>query len=1199
MKILSLRLSNLASLAGEQYIDFESEPLANAGLIAITGKTGAGKSTLLDAMCLALFDQIPRLQGASGHLSDPNGEVIQLKNSKHILRRGCVTGFAEVEFVALDQKRYKARWELSRTRKKVDGKFKLDRAVICLDDARIMTQKITECTPCIQQLIGLSFEQFTRAILLAQSDVGAFLKAKDQERADLLEYLTNSSIFSVVSQCAFEKTKGFKQELDKFQDYIGHIELLSTQEIDHLTDTQHKQQQQIQEQQQQIKQLEYATQWYVQHHQLQKQQYTLQQQYVTLETQQTSYEQKRQRVLELEQFSQVQHHIEAIHTTQLKQQQLQQQREHHLTSFKHIEYDVQQQLQLCTDAEQQSQQQEQRLSQLQPVLEQGFALDATRQQLLNHYQQQETQQQKLEQQLQSEQQQYKLLQEKLNELTQQQHDIDHTQQQLKDFLALAEEPRANLDKLEQLQQLWQRLQKAKCTDLDDFEQRTQLLAQHVEELTNKHGSLDTLTEHSVSQQQRQYQHQQTQQQLQYLLKNIDHQLEQELKLDQINTTCTQYQHDLEQLEQDLKQHESAYQHAEEALTQTQQRLAEQQLLHADHIKQLRSKLKPDQACMVCGSTEHPFIQHQHILEESLAQLHTQHEQTYIVAKEHALQQWQNSQKKHTQRHLEINHLKSQRTEYQHLIQQLKAQILRDLHNLNLNTHADKDNTAQLKTYCQQHVKTLDAQQQSIAQQQTKLKQQQEQLKIKQQQLTEQRQTAVIIEQFKTLKTNILTLLGSSQQQAWHDTPNQAIQQTIQAIQMLNDSKNQQQQLQTQRDQQQHKCTLLAQQQHTTQQQYEQLCHDKNHTKEQGVEIALTLKNLLAQHGENQLKTTMQWHQQLQTQLNHAKQTFHTAQQQLTEKQQHYHTKKSELDAINQELQLWQQHEQTHQIAQEGWQKQFPHFTTALIKTCLSYTSTDLQQLREDLQQFEQDKMTLETQIKHVTTQLDQHLQQQPAYLEADLAPLTAQHLNTLKSIQEEKNQIHSRLLLNTQAQQQHHTYLTQIKKLQDQVNRWGKISELIGSKEGTKFQRIAQEHHLDILVEYANQQLAPLSQRYELQRIQNSLGLAIIDHDMNSEVRPVLSLSGGETFLVSLALALALANMASGEMKLESLFIDEGFGTLDPSSLHIVMDALDRLQSQGRKVVLISHVQEMHERIPVQIQVKAMGSGASQVHIIG
>ena len=146
---------------------------------------------------------------------------------------------------------------------------------------------------------------------------------------------------------------------------------------------------------------------------------------------------------------------------------------------------------------------------------------------------------------------------------------------------------------------------------------------------------------------------------------------------------------------------------------------------------------------------------------------------------------------------------------------------------------------------------------------------------------------------------------------------------------------------------------------------------------------------------------------------------------------------------------------------------------------------------------------------------------------------------------------------------------------------------------------LAQQYHLDILIEYANQQLAQLSQRYTLKRLDNSLSLAIIDHDMDGETRSVASLSGGESFLTALALSLAIANMASGSMKIESLFIDEGFGTLDASSLHMVMNALDQLQSQGRKVILISHIQEMHERIPVQIQVQPMGSGSSRIEVVG
>ena len=121
MKILSIRLKNLASLAGEHFIDFEADPLASAGLIAIVGKTGAGKSTILDAMCLALFNRIPRLKDSDGKLTDIDGSELHTNSPLTILRRGTAHGFAELTFVAQDQKVYLARWELKRSREKADG----------------------------------------------------------------------------------------------------------------------------------------------------------------------------------------------------------------------------------------------------------------------------------------------------------------------------------------------------------------------------------------------------------------------------------------------------------------------------------------------------------------------------------------------------------------------------------------------------------------------------------------------------------------------------------------------------------------------------------------------------------------------------------------------------------------------------------------------------------------------------------------------------------------------------------------------------------------------------------------------------------------------------------------------------------------------------------------------------------------------
>jgi exonuclease SbcC len=164
---------------------------------------------------------------------------------------------------------------------------------------------------------------------------------------------------------------------------------------------------------------------------------------------------------------------------------------------------------------------------------------------------------------------------------------------------------------------------------------------------------------------------------------------------------------------------------------------------------------------------------------------------------------------------------------------------------------------------------------------------------------------------------------------------------------------------------------------------------------------------------------------------------------------------------------------------------------------------------------------------------------------------------------------------------------------------WAKLNEIIGSADGKKFRQIAQEYTLDVLLGYANIHLHSLSQRYLLERIPNTLGLQVLDQDMGNEVRTVFSLSGGESFLVSLALALGLASLSSSRMKVESLFIDEGFGSLDPATLNIAMDALERLHNQGRKVGVISHVQEMTERIPVQIKVSKENSGRSRVEVAG
>ncbi|MBL0721677.1 MAG: nuclease sbcCD [Sulfurovum sp.] len=160
------------------------------------------------------------------------------------------------------------------------------------------------------------------------------------------------------------------------------------------------------------------------------------------------------------------------------------------------------------------------------------------------------------------------------------------------------------------------------------------------------------------------------------------------------------------------------------------------------------------------------------------------------------------------------------------------------------------------------------------------------------------------------------------------------------------------------------------------------------------------------------------------------------------------------------------------------------------------------------------------------------------------------------------------------------------------------MQELIGSSNGAKFAKFAQGITLDQLIELANHHLRILNQRYILIRSKEDrdlLEISIIDTFQADSIRSVSTLSGGESFIVSLSLALGLSELASQKISIDSLFLDEGFGTLDEENLDMALNALNRLQSQGKMVGVISHIEALKERIPLQIRVIANGDGTSKV----
>lgn len=260
----------------------------------------------------------------------------------------------------------------------------------------------------------------------------------------------------------------------------------------------------------------------------------------------------------------------------------------------------------------------------------------------------------------------------------------------------------------------------------------------------------------------------------------------------------------------------------------------------------------------------------------------------------------------------------------------------------------------------------------------------------------------------------------------------------------------------------------------------------------------------------------------------------------------------------------------------------------------------LEKARKEVEGMQNHLSGLQGEMKQLAVTIEELREQQkniefPDQLPQTITKQQEDNLNTERAL----STVEARLL----QQVKNKTVVDQITKelteKQEIAGRWAKLNKLIGSADGAKFKVIAQSYTLNLLLLHANKHLSYLSKRYKLQQVPDTLALQVIDCDMCDEIRTVYSLSGGESFLISLALALGLSSLSSNNLKVESLFIDEGFGSLDADSLRTAMEALEQLQMQGRKIGVISHVQEMSERISVQVQVQKKINGKSVLTVVG
>lgn len=1213
MKILAIRLKNLASLGGPFELDFTAEPLASAGLFAITGPTGAGKSTLLDALCLALFGAVPRL-GDIGQSKVPEiDQDISTGDPRTLLRRGTGSGYAEVDFVGVDQRRYRARWETNRARDHAGKKLQASRqTLIDLDSQQILSQGKAEYRALLEARLGLNFEQFTRAVMLAQSQFSAFLKADDKERSELLEKLTDTAIYSQLGKRAYLKSQEAAQHLRELESQHGMLAPLDTEQRSALEQELTEARQRLNDAQGELRQLESRQQWLNELHRLDNEHQQALAQLEQARQQQDALDEQRQTAERLAQLA-PQRHLFARRTT----------------------LDAQ-----LADTEQrlgQLDEQRQRLQHQQSELE-GRALEAqSALERARHQQQEAAPQVRLafdeQSALARQQQSLTPLQAQvaatehasrdglaaLRELEQRQAEqqaeldgISEALQQNAPLSALAKAWDAWRPRLQQTMALSARLAKGR-EELPGLEQQA-IDAERV--FSERHAQQQALYDQAevkadavhaevqrLGEQLRDYRRQHAEHD------SLDRlwQRHRELATRIADTTAQQRQASERRATaiDEGKRLKTEHDAAEQALAVTVELLRRQQLARGESVEQLRAALQEGQPCPVCGSEAHPY-RHDEALLQRLDD-HDQQEQATAQARLKALAE------RLAELRAEVGGLNTRLKEFQPQLESL-ANASRtvtpelEAHPLHGELLAQPEDwrvdwlpqrlqelAGQISFSESRQQQLLAVQQQAAALQQQVQEAREGQQAAMQRLEEQQRNISLDNQQLEDALREFAAVLPENSLPLWRTQPTEAFmaldQQVAERLAQLDRQHDQREELDARartldvaRSDQQHRDEALTQQR-------QQLVNAE-------AQLQQSRDRLAALLGEQ--PDAEHWQQALEQAVEQARQVHARLGEELQQARDALVRSTSEHAAQAQHGEALDRERQTLRATLDEWLAQHGALDEATLTHLLGFSDDDASAQRQRLQHADRAMEHARVLEQERRGRVEQHRAQheQPVDAEQLAASLPALQ-ERVAALDQHSAELRGRLAEDDRRVQASLALQARIEQARAERLRWGRLEEVIGSATGDRFRKIAQAYNLDLLVHHANSQLRQLARRYRLQRGGSALGLLVMDTEMGDELRSVHSLSGGETFLVSLALALGLASMASNTLRIESLFIDEGFGSLDPESLQLAMDALDGLQAQGRKVGVISHVQEMHERIPVQIRVRRQGNGLSTLEVDG
>lgn len=1124
MKILAVRGENISSLQSYFEVDFSKEPLASAGVFAISGPTGAGKSTLLDAICLALYQTTPRLSVAPSKdvaVPDADNKEISVSDPRNLLRRGASSGWCEVDYIGVDRNQYRARWSVKRAYNSAKGKLQSPHVQLSsLPDKTLIADSIKEVAQHILRTVGLTYAEFTRSVLLAQNEFTSFLRATDNERAVILEKLTGVDVFTKIGVYVFRKTASLEDEKKSLSRTLDQIRILTEAERKSVLE--------------QVEALAVRNSW-----------------------------QSEMKSL----LTTFQHVVKQSQDFKKNSETLA--KELTLRSSEHGEFS-----QTALLAQQEYEAAVAQRNDSQPVLTRARSLEAQRESLKKRSAE-------LSEGLRKQSKLYSESLEKKNSLAVKSKNATEEIERLRGWSEnnsrlkhLAEEWSAYDELMSRAETLAtagrqtddaKRASESACKQFAQqqgkIQQRLNAASSERAERLEKLDQLKRLT---------------SEQDLSSLLLQVSDFEETKRNLEKVIESSKI----LSQVKSSLKEIREAQDHDRSLLDGVLLQLSEiskkidkkkeEQLVAlrykeriersvSENATSMRAVLQPGVSCPVCGSVEHPYAQTQHqplieLVKEAQLEFDTtcralerlQSESSGLSAESAKLQ-------------ANLGHHRQKLIELENRQKELSS-VIAQLSNVPEQLACDSRSEQQTRLNDVSH---------SLMAAKDALKSAERTQSDLRQLTTHHEHMELNWEKDTQELSRVSQEVRVHQEKLFHvqkeiDRIEGELRQLFARLDAVGPDENWQARFLSHPNEYREKSRKDVTMWFNKQKEIENLLIQSSEIKNQ-MEV---LDSGLADKKESMKETESQL-SQLAVDLENV--TAELGSLLGTVSAAEFESKWASIVSIK---------EQERDSAQRRLQEQ------QILLARLETQRANIEARQNELS-AEYDSLTVR--LNELAMRLNAEWAQAPiehwqAQLEAQLERDLGLELKLRGSLEADD-----------QAKKQSASLLESAHNVEQELGRWRELSELVGCSTGAKFRKEAHRLTLEILLLHANFHLESFARRYQLRIPAEGQGLLLEDFDAGGELRSVYSLSGGESFLVSLALAMGLASLSAEQIPVESLFIDEGFGSLDSESLKVALDALDALQAHGRKVGVISHVPEMAERIGVHIEVKPEGMGRSRV----